>query len=177
MKNYSFLLIVCVCLSLISCEKKMDVEKEKEAIKAVIINETTAFDNQQYDGVVATLAQDSLFIRMSTGKTEYTEVVGWDHMTNWYKEFATADLSDYSVERDRFNWKIKVYPESAWVVYDQITRYTYQGSRDYRQTKEIRFLEKKNGEWKIIYLHVIYLSSYEKEELIEYSLIEGPEEE
>jgi hypothetical protein len=174
MKNHSFIFSAFVCLSLISCQEKMDVEKEKEAIKAVIISETTAFDNQQYDAVIATLAQDSLFTRMTTGKTEYTEVAGWDNMSKWYKEFAVADLSDYSVERERFNWKIKVYPESAWVIYDQITRYTYEGNKDYRQTKEIRFLEKKNGEWKIIYLHVIYLSSYEKEELIEYSLIEGP---
>ena len=177
MKNHSLLLSVFVCLSLISCQEKIDVAKETEAIKAVIINETTAFDNQQYDAVIETLAQDSLFTRMTTGKTEYTEVVGWDNMSKWYKEFAVADLSDYSVERDRFNWNIKIYPGSAWVVYDQITRYTYEGNKDYRQTKEIRFLEKKNGEWKIIYLHVIYLSSYEKEELIEYSLIEGPESE
>lgn len=177
MKNYSFVFSAIVCFSLISCQEKMDVAIETEAIKAVIINETTAFDNQQYDAVIATLAKDSLFTRMSTGKTEYTEVAGWDNMAKWYKEFAVADLSDYSVERDRFNWKIKVYPGSAWVVYDQITRYTYQGNKDYRQTKEIRFLEKKDGEWKIIYLHVIYLSSYEKEELIEYSLIESPVEE
>jgi hypothetical protein len=176
MKKQFFLFTVCICLSLISCQEKIDVAKETEAIKAVIINETTAFDNQQYDAVIETLAKDSLFTRMSVGKTEYTEVVGWDHMANWYKEFAVADLSDYSVQRDRFNWKIKVYPRSAWVIYDQITRYTYQGNKDYRQTKEIRFLEKKDDEWKIIYVEVIYLSSYEKEELIEYSLIEGPEE-
>lgn len=177
MKKHFMMLFALALLVFASCQEKIDLAKETEAIKAVIINETTAFDNQRYDSVITNLAHDSLFIRMTTGKTEYTEVVGWDHMANWYKEFAVADLSDYSVERERFNWKIKVYPESAWVVYDQITRYTYQGNKDYRQTKEIRFLEKKDGQWKIIYLHVIYLSSYEKDELLEYSLIEGPEAE
>jgi ketosteroid isomerase-like protein len=177
MKIYFKLFIILALVMFTSCQGKIDLAKETEAIKAVIINETNAFDNQQYDSVIATMAQDSLFVRMTSGKNGYTEVVGWDHMTNWYKEFAVADLSDYSVERERSNWQIKVYPRSAWVVYDQITRYTYQGSKDYRKTKEIRFLEKQRGEWKIIYLHVIYLSSYEKEELVEYSLIEGSEEE
>ena len=177
MKKHFKLLFTLALVLFASCQEKINLAKETKAIKAVIINETEAFDNQQYDSVIATMAQDSLFVRMTSGKNGYTEVVGWDHMTNWYKEFAVADLSDYSVERERLNWKIKVYPCSAWVVYDQITRYTYQGSKDYRKTKEIRFLEKKGGEWKIIYLHVIYLSSYEKEELIEYSLIESSEEE
>jgi hypothetical protein len=171
----SFLLITLMFA--ISCQKKIDIEKEKEAIKSVIIAETDAFDNQNYDGVIDHMVQDSTFIRMSTGKSEHTGVSGWDNMAHWYYEFATADLSDYSVERERSKWKIKIYPECAWVVYDQITRYVYKGQKDYRTTKEIRFLEKVDGQWKINYLHVIYLSGYEKDELLEYSLIEDLEEE
>jgi len=114
---------------------------------------------------------------MSTGKYEHNGVIGWDNMAHWYHEFAAADLSDYKVEREQSNWKIKVYPECAWVVYDQITRYVYKGQKDYRKTREIRFLEKVDGQWKINYLHVIYLSGYEKDELLEYNLIEDLEEE
>ncbi|KPK84490.1 MAG: hypothetical protein AMS27_09760 [Bacteroides sp. SM23_62_1] len=170
-------LFLPVFLFTISCQQRVDIKKEKEAIKAVIIAETDAFDNQDYDGLVEHMVRDSTFIRMSTGKHEHTGVAGWDNMAHWYHEFATADLSDYKVEREQSNWKIKVYPECAWVVYDQITRYVYKGQKDYRTTKEIRFLEKVDGRWKINYLHVIYLSGYEKDELLEYSLIEELEEE
>jgi len=177
MEKRAIVLLSLAFLFVISCQDKIDIEKEKEAIKTVIIAETDAFDNQDYNGVIAHMVQDSTFIRMSTGKYEHTGVAGWDNMAHWYHEFATADLSDYKVERERSNWKIKIYPECAWVVYDQVTRYVYKGQKDYRTTKEIRFLEKINGQWKINFLHVIYLSGYEKDELLEYSLIEDLEEE
>jgi len=175
MKKITLASLGLIIVLSLSCSEKLDVEKEQAAIKKVIIEETTAFDNQDYEGIINTLVHDSLLIRLSTGKVEHAEVSGWENMAPWYKDFTEAELSDYSVKRERSNWRIKVYQNSAWAVYDQVTRFTYKGIADDRTTREIRFLEKVDGEWKIVMLQVIYVSSYEVDEILEYSIYQDEE--
>jgi hypothetical protein len=59
------------------------------------------------------------------------------------------------------NYKIKVYKESAWAVFDE----SVQNSDGEITSKNVgvRILEKVNGEWKIVFLGGVGTSSYDEE--------------
>ena len=59
------------------------------------------------------------------------------------------------------DYKIKVYPESAWAVYDQ-NWYNNEGEL-VRLNINVRFLEKVQGKWKIVYVSTINTTSYDEE--------------
>ena len=83
MKKLLFTFIAFSLMTGASCQKKADIEKEKEAIKAVIEEETDAFVDQDIERVEATWKQDSksrkiFFNFRNEGK--YTEVKGKEEL-------------------------------------------------------------------------------------------------
>ena len=62
-----------------SCQNKIDIEQEKEAIKAVIEEETNAYIEGDYDRFAATYLQDSTFIRLNAEKSNYEYIIGWGY--------------------------------------------------------------------------------------------------
>ncbi len=164
MKNAIFITIICMCLILAACEQKIDYEAEAKAIKEVIMQETNSYAAQDYPGVVSCFVMDSTVIHMSTGVEGHKVWVGWEEkLEPYFKKAAEADWSDFEIlERNWTNWKIKVYPQSAWAVYNQHTRYSYMGEEGNAESCEIRILEKERGKWKIVMLHWIDLVSFEE---------------
>ena len=170
MKKIIFpILIISLIAGGSSCQKKIDIEKEKEAIKAVIEEETNAFMDNDYDRFAATYVQDKTFIRLNARKADYDFIVGWgyNYIVGW-EGIATSFKDGFQGNPDtllyRFensNYKIKVYPESAWAVYDE-NWYDRQGAL-VELNIDVRFLEKVNGEWKIVYLSTVNTTSYEDE--------------
>jgi hypothetical protein len=51
MKKVLFPFIALIMLTYISCKEKVDIAKEKEAIKAVFEQEKTAYFKQDYAGI------------------------------------------------------------------------------------------------------------------------------
>ena len=151
-----------------SCKEKIDIEKEKEAIIAVIEEETNAYLDRDYDRFAATYVQDKTFIRLHSEKGSYeyitgwgyNYIVGWDEMASVFNE-SFENNPDTLLNFVNNDYKIKVYPESAWAVYDA---YWYNNEGDtVRWNIDVRFLEKVDGEWKIVYLSLVNASSYEEE--------------
>jgi hypothetical protein len=58
MKKTLQILLVIIFFAGISCQDKMDIEKEKEAIKAVIEEETRAYLDQDFERLAKTHLQD-----------------------------------------------------------------------------------------------------------------------
>jgi hypothetical protein len=147
-----------------SCQPGLDYEAEAKAIKEVIIHETNCFGEQDYQGIAASFVKDSTAIRMSTGARGHIEWIGWEQkLEPLYRKTTEADWSDYKIlSRKWDNWKIKVYPESAWAIYNEYTDYSYQGETEKANSREIRFLEKEGGQWRIVMVHWIDLISFEE---------------
>ena len=161
MKKYLISLIVLVFLAGTSCQEKIDIEKEKEAIKAVIEEETNAYFDRDFDRFAATYVQDETTIRLTAWKSGYGYIVGWEEMGSVFKEGFEKYPEPIKHYQVKTNYKIKVYKESAWAVFDNEV-HNSEGELTGKNI-HVEFLEKVNDEWKIVYLSEIYTSSYEEE--------------
>ena len=145
----------------IYCQEKIDIEAEKEAIKAIIEEQTNAFIDRDFDRLAATHVKDETFIRLRASKSSYGYDVGWEDRSSILEEL----FKNNPVVTNKFkntNYKIKVYSESAWAVYDE-NWYDSEGE-SLGMNINVRFLEKTDGEWKIVYLSQVTTTSYEEEE-------------
>jgi hypothetical protein len=164
-KIFYSILAMSVFAGSTSCQKKVDIEKEKEAIIAVIEEQTHANIDGDFDRLSNTFVKDENTIRMSSMKAGYTFREGWDIIGPVYEEWLKERWSDYTNRKhEKTNYRIKVYPNSAWAVFDEKIERDYKGEHQEFQSIGVRFLEKVNGEWKIVFLSQVRISSYEEEE-------------
>jgi hypothetical protein len=158
---FSFLALLLIAGSG-SCQEKIDIEKEKEAIKAVIENHVNSAFAKDFAQLSKSLQQDESLIMLGAGKDSYQYGVGWEEISSFHKERMENNPSPSTDKLQFTNYKIKVYKESAWAVYNLIV-HNSEGEFLFENIA-IRFLEKVNGEWKIVYMSWILTTSYEDEE-------------
>jgi hypothetical protein len=166
MKKYLLPLIVFVLLTGTSCQEKIDIEKEKQAIITVIEEETDAFIHRDYERWVNTYVQDESNIRLSASSNDYNYVIGWDDLNSSFKE-AFEDTTDLQVKAVKTNYKIKVYDNAAWIVCDEKYLNIETGEDMGIALIEARILEKVEEEWKIVYLSYVDATSYEEDKEVE----------
>ena len=82
MKKYLWTLFALILLAGTSCQEKIDIEKEKEAIMAVIQEEGDAFAAMDMERLFAVHVQDSLDTRLGLGENSYTIWAGWDEISH-----------------------------------------------------------------------------------------------
>ena len=161
MKKIIFPVLVLLLIMGSSCQEKIDIEKEKEAIIAVIDGETEAFLELDFDRIASTYVQDETNIRLTAGKNGYMYLTGWEEISSVFKEW----LEGYSEPPENYeilktDYEIKVYKESAWAIfYDTF----YENEVETSKGVGVRFLEKVDGEWKVVYLSTVWISDYEEE--------------
>ena len=142
MKKLLFTFIAFSLMTGASCQKKADIEKEKEAIKAVIEEETDAYIAGDFERQSETYVQDE------TSTEEGLERFG-----------------NYSNPKNKkTDYRIKVYNKSAWAIFNDDWDLDYQGESVNVIYLGVRFLEKVDGEWKIVYMSEINKSSLEDED-------------
>jgi len=145
----------------ISCQKKIDIEKEKEAIIAVIEEETDAYFHRDYERWANTYIQDETNIRLTASSNGYNYIVGWDDLNSYFEEnFKEPELQLTPVKTD---YKIKILGNAAWVVCNEKYINNETGKDVGGNPIEVRILEKVDGEWKIGFLSLVSTKSYEKE--------------
>ncbi|MCK4466578.1 MAG: nuclear transport factor 2 family protein [Bacteroidales bacterium] len=155
-------------ISVMGCQEKTDIEAEKEAIKAVLTEETSAFLAQDLVSLLKTLTmnENSVYIRVDS--KEYSEMIGWDKIYPYYKKSAKSDWSDYSDYKvSKTNWFIEIFNEAALAIFDQTMSFKLNGEPMETHSKEIRVLEKIKGDWKIQMVEWIDMSSFEEGEVVE----------
>jgi hypothetical protein len=150
MKKYLLTLFAIILLAGTSCQEKIDIEKEKEAIKAVIEGEIKASFNGDYDTWTTFFAHEPYAFWLQANNERYVSWKGWEEINSNAKEFLTPDA-------------INVYKESALAVFK--CKLLITETEDKLIGLEVRALEMKNGEWKITYLGTVYSSTYEEEEM------------
>lgn len=158
--------LIIAAFAVTGCEKAIDYEKEKAAIIAVMEKETQTYIDRDFEGMFSTHVQDSLNMRLTAGADNYVFAEGWEdvsrHMTGDQTE---DDLgADIHINVEKTNFRMKIYPGSAFVVCDQ--KWTSQYADDVTEINsiQVRFLEKIGGEWKISFVSFIGISGYMIEE-------------
>lgn len=148
MKKYVLTLFALILLAGASCQEKIDNEKEKAAIIAVIEEETNAYLARDLDRQYECFIQDETTVGISTGKDGLYD--GWEIISAGYENLYenSPDPTNLMVKNE--NYKIKVYMDCAWAVYDEYT--VDENDSISSGPRCIRFLEKVDGEWKIVLL-------------------------
>lgn len=145
-----------------SCQEKVDIEKEKAAIIAVLEEDTEAFFDSDIDRLSAVHVQDETNIRLTATKSGYTYEEGWEEVESFFRDYFENEAQPGEFYEVKRNYKIKVYGESAWAVFDN----DFYNEEDELLSTSIHaeFLEKVNGKWKIVFYTSIYTSTWEDEE-------------
>jgi len=160
MKKKLWAVFVPILIAGTSCQEKIDVEKEKAAIIEVLEQETEAFFNYDIERLGSFHVQDETNTRLTATKSGYTYDEGWEKVRSFFLDYFenVAEPGDfYEIKR---NYKIKIYGKSAWAVYDN----DYYNEDDELLSTSIhaQFLEKVDGEWKIVFYNSIYTSTWEE---------------
>ena len=166
MKYTILSVLVLAAIAFTGCEQPIDYEKEKAAIIAVMEKETQSYIDRDFEAMFSTHVQDSLNIRLTAGPSAVFFAEGWDevsrHMTGDQTE---DDLGpDLHITVEKTNFRMRIYPQSAFVVCDQKWSTQYDDDVVEMNSIQVRFLEKKNGEWKISFVSFIGTDGYMDDE-------------
>jgi hypothetical protein len=159
MKNLYFIILSCIVLLFYACKPKVDIEKETEAIKALINNETQAFLQKDTAKVLSYYVHDAFQTRLSADCDTVILYRGWREVSEYFKNI---NLDGFRNPRNTKDFiQIKVMDDAAWAIYKD--NWTYDlvrnipvpgGMRDTIITVSGNIfctmnLEKKADEWKI----------------------------
>jgi len=165
MKKSVLFIFIVICFALSGCSKKsVDIDAEKAAIKKVLVSETSAYLKQDLVGVLDVFAQDEKTIYLSVGSQGYKEIIGFKDITKYFRASSKSDWSaytDYKVEKS--NWNINITGNNAMVYFNQTMHFKMDGEPMDTHSKEIRYMEKQKGDWKIVMLAWIDMSFFEKD--------------
>ncbi len=155
LKIFLILISIPLFFSCKNAEKELtgeELQKEKDAILAVIQKETTSFFARDYQSWQSTFAQtDYAFQGWSNKDGTFDASVGWDNIDkvvgSYIHENPVPDSSQRRVERKNIMYKFYGH-NVAFLTWDQFN--SDKGENMYLHSKETRVMEKINGQWKIV---------------------------
>lgn len=143
---------ILLILNVIGCQKQIDIEAEKESIKKVLQAQLDAVKTQSYEGEAAVWAHSPYIVRK--------ESVGWDSISVYYQK--SFEENQKLKEKDTKNYFIKEFTASNFDIYvngnfasafhDEHMEYIWEGKEFINDGRPHKYLEKIDGEWKIITL-------------------------
>ena len=147
-----------------SCQEKIDIEKEKEAIKAVIEEELAAYVDRDFSRVEATWVHESTSRDYFMTSTGIFKRIGWSVIAKADKEHIEDE--DYWDDRENYNgehsnFDIVVYGNTALAFHQ--TKF-FVGEEFTNGQERIVHLVKVEGEWKIDFLGMYIFPPEEVEE-------------
>jgi hypothetical protein len=146
------------------CQPKVDVEKEKDAIKAVLEEEKKGYFERNFDKIASTWVQKPSSVKMFMGEKGEYELFGWTKISESDKEGISKDWSDYkNMDVKYSDFQFSIYEESAWIVYKARWDWIFKDQPKKLEQTRIMAFEKVEGKWKIT-LMAIYNIPTEKQE-------------
>ncbi len=166
MKKNLLTLFALILLVGTSCQEKIDIEKEKEAIIAVNEEERNAFFDHDITRLEAIWVQEPTSQRIFTSENTLTILNGWTEISTNYRESMDADWwNDYEDLMAYFsNYEINVYDNTALVYHDIKGTGKYLGEETEMNQKRVLHFVKIDGTWKIDFTVQLQIP-VEKEEI------------
>ena len=152
MKKLLFTFIAFSLMTGASCQKKADIKKEKEAIKAVIEEERSAFFDRDFSRYEATWIQESTSRKYYMGESGINKIIGWSEVGKSDKEqIENEELWENSknLNAEYTNFEISVYENTALVFHDTQWSGIFRGEELNTFQVRILHLVKVEGKWKI----------------------------
>jgi ketosteroid isomerase-like protein len=136
-----------------------DLAGEQQAIQTLLEKQTRAFFERSFEGEEEVWAHEPYVVRMvDTGELD----VGWDGISTQYRTFMQENPTP--VEDLQFtheNVHLQIHGDGAWVVFEQHLTANLEGEPISYDSREVRFLARIDGEWKIVYQYSADLSPEE----------------
>jgi tetratricopeptide (TPR) repeat protein len=151
--------IIISLYALSACEKNK-TDADKETIKAVIMAETKAYAEKNYDQWASYWAHNEDVLRLALGYGYKTELQGWSQIDSVWKNY----FKNYPEPiKDKFvkeNYVIHIDAHLAWAAFDE-----FWIGEDGEKTaaKNIVTLKKIDGTWKFVSMTVINFESYKED--------------
>ena len=155
-------IFICMIIFLIgtSCEEKIDLEKEKAAIMAVVEEEAASYYASDFERWSATQVHDSSNIRMNSTRGGYNYRIGWESISSNMKP--TILTKRQAPKQIKTPIQMKIYEETAWILFNSETFDDNNKLRNIQLTSV--FLEKHDGKWKEVFRNVIHALDYTQAE-------------
>ena len=158
MKKTLLILTTIILLIGSSCQEKVNFEKEQELIKAVLEKSSQAWLNRNFEDMKSAWVNDAVVVRLSAGRNSYSIIEGWDKQATRYKTLFENNPEPFTNKEVFSNHRFKIYPSSAFVIYDMELR--NENNELLNERIYTAFLEKEDGWWKLAYLSTLYTTSY-----------------
>ena len=165
MKKHVFTLFALIFFAGTSCQEKIDIEKEKEAIIKILNEEGKTFAGSDMESLSALHVQDESDTRLA-GTKVYS---GWNEIETLLKsyiEWNKKDTISENFRNEKENIRLKVTGNTAWVICDNIWKWEAEGEPKGFQNIQINFLEKIDGAWKFSFTAFIPISNVEENKKI-----------
>ena len=140
--------IICLLL-LFSCqqEKKSLSENIKDSIKAVIVGETNAYVEKDYQKWASYWDHSSDVLRLDVSKSGFSQQRGWDKSGGKLESFFKENPDPITSTFVNSNYLIFHDANLAWVAFDQT--WTSQTGEETVAKATVTLIKKSNA-WKII---------------------------
>ena len=151
MKIFVGTILTVLLIAGTSCQPKVNVEKEKEAIMAVLEEEGAAALAKDKDRMFALHVQDDMETRLELGEYGYNTYTGWNEVGKLLGDAVGGEgaLGGADAVSKKENVVIKVTGNTAWLTCDNIWEWTVDGKKGGYSNIQVNFLEKIKGKWLI----------------------------
>jgi hypothetical protein len=152
------LLFLLVCLA---CAKSVDFETEKSVITKLID------DHTKYAASADSVNWAKCWTNTDEDMFTNTAVSGTWQYRGWKSIKKAMNKKPFELQLKRDNYQYTIGSDVAFVTFDQQDNW---GGTGERKTKESRTLKKINGEWKVVNINVIGVSSFDRTKTGSYHL-------
>ena len=159
-KKNNFILLLMLFLPIAAFTQNQESSSDEEAIKQVIMNETKFWAKRNYEEWEKNWAHEKYVLNMFYGygdSGEYLEILSWDSVEADAKYYFNKYSKPFDLDFNWSDWNVRSFNNCAWAYYIQ-TNISEGNATNPIRNREMRFLEKKNGVWKIVYIASVNLS-------------------
>ncbi len=168
MKKYIVLFITIALLAGTSCQEKIDTEKEKEAIIAVIEGITSSHAAGDWDTWLSLWLDEPYIFISYAAADQYWISKGWDNLKKELEEMNSGEEDTEEPQAmlnlEPYDYSIRVFKDCAWAEFKIKWTSPLEGSDEMAEweTHENYSFEKRDGVWKVATVSAVNITSFEK---------------
>jgi ketosteroid isomerase-like protein len=158
MKKLRIVLVSLIALLFSACQPKVDMEREKEAVKSVIQQEVDAFIAKDMNKLAGLYVQDELNTRLQeTCSLEHPIYSGWKNVNSFLDTLMKQTGPGYTnMKNSKEDFIIKIKGDCAWVINKDKWSWEDSGKPFEGYGIQTTYMEKINGSWKISMMACYY---------------------
>jgi len=150
MKHLSIISILTILILSMGCQKAVDIEAEKSAIKSVLTDYIVSIENEDIELYGKIFVHDPEMVNFGTGANE--RIVGWDALKKVIEDQNSA-LSETKIIQSDVTINISPDGKFAWATSLWDFKATMEAQVMQLPIRCSWILEKQSSDWKIVHFH------------------------